>query len=647
MKAYRIITLLLTTLHFHAVGQLQNNQWRFGFNSAIDFNTDPPTFPTGSAQPSILPPLITGTMIEGTASIADPATGALLFYTDGVTIWNELDQPMPNGSELGGSDLLSSYMAAVIVPLPGSCTRYYVFCIDDYEEGSDGITYSVVDMTLDNGLGDVVPGQKSIPLYDNETEILMVCPNSAGDGYWLVSNGADINNPTLAAFAITAAGVNPEPVLSPVYLNGGGKLNYAGTKFACQGMVDSLTGYFVGFHLYDFDAATGQLSNLMHVPFENNDILAYFEFTFDGDYLYAGGNYSLYHFDLTSGDAETIASTGTLIPIGDGIDAHAAAQLGPNGNLYYVVGSTVYSIENPDNPANLIGPITALPSTVAPFYCLPQWIHLLNDPEGQISQTGDLCQQTQQLFTISNSSAIQEILWDFDDPASGEANTSALISPSHAFSSAGSYQVSAIVNYECSSDTVFFALDIVECDNSCDASVEVSGDSCVQTPIPFALESNAEIVSVLWDFDDASSGSANTSTSANPTHLFSEAGVFDVSVIATLACGVDTVTTTLNMIDCASLFEACEVVIPNVFTPNSDSSNERFYPSTECTFEEYSMRVFNRWGEEVFSTAQQNSAWLGRNENIDCADGVYYYIVSYKFPTQPVQYREGFVTLLR
>lgn len=125
MKQCRIITLLLTTLHFHAVGQLQNNQWRFGFNSAIDFNTAPQTFPTGFAQPSILPPLITGTTIEGTASIADPTTGALLFYTDGVTIWNALDQPMPNGSEMGGSDLLSSYMAAVIVPMRWHLQRYH------------------------------------------------------------------------------------------------------------------------------------------------------------------------------------------------------------------------------------------------------------------------------------------------------------------------------------------------------------------------------------------------------------------------------------------------------------------------------------------------------------------------------------------
>ncbi|MFN5493000.1 MAG: hypothetical protein ACK5AQ_01920, partial [Bacteroidota bacterium] len=49
----------------------QNNQWRFGFGSSIDFNTMPPSFPTGAALPSILPPLITGTQIEGTASIAD------------------------------------------------------------------------------------------------------------------------------------------------------------------------------------------------------------------------------------------------------------------------------------------------------------------------------------------------------------------------------------------------------------------------------------------------------------------------------------------------------------------------------------------------------------------------------------------------
>ena len=374
-----LILFIISVICSNSFAQLQNNQWRFGFGSSIDFNTTPPTYPTGAALPSILPPQITGTQIEGSASVADKNTGALLFYTDGITVWNAQDEPMPNGSNLGGSDVLSSYMAAVIVPLPGSCTQYYIFCIDDYEEGNDGITYSLVDMTLDGGLGDVVAGQKTIPLYDNESELLLAFPNSTGDGFWIVSNGNDIGTPTIAAFEVTALGVNPVPVISPIIVNGSGRINYQGTKLVCTGEFDPTVFTFLGFQLYDFNASSGQISAPINVPFNapNGDALQYFEFTFDGNYLFAGGNFSLFRFDLTSGDPTTIAASAIPISFGNQNDLYGGAQLGPDGNLYYIIGSTVFRIENPENPAASIGPITELPAEVVPSYFLPQWIHLL------------------------------------------------------------------------------------------------------------------------------------------------------------------------------------------------------------------------------------------------------------------------------
>lgn len=463
------LPLLLLVISNLLKAQLQNNQWRFGFGASIDFNTTPPSFPSGAALPSILPPLITGTQIEGVATIADKNTGALLFYTDGVTVWNALNLPMPNGTNLGGSDVLSSYMAAVIVPIPGTCNKYYVFCQDDFEQGTNGITYSVVDMSLDNGLGDIVPGQKSIPLYDNnETELLMAYPKSTGDGYWLISNGPDATNPTLAAFEVTSQGVNSTPVLSPILRNASGKLNYQGTKFVCTGQYDTLINNFLGFILYDFDAVTGQISLPVNIPFNvpNGDILQYFEFTFDGNYLYAGGNNSLYRFDLTSGNPTTIAASGILIPFINQTDPHAAVQFGPDGNLYHIIGNNIYRIENTTN--SVPGPITELPLTQPPSFCLPQWIFLLpdNNPQGLIVLTGDSCIQTDQIFTVSDTSSINSIQWNFDDPSSGSSNTSSLLTPSHTFSEEGQYTVSAIINFSCGIDTIFKTITIIKCDST-------------------------------------------------------------------------------------------------------------------------------------------------------------------------------------
>ena len=463
------ILFFLIVISFCSFAQNQNNQWRFGFGSAIDFNTSPPSYPTGCALPTVQPPLITGDLIEGTASIADRNTGDLLFYTDGLTIWNSQNQPMPNGSNLGGSDVLSSYMAAVIFPMPGSCSKYYVFCIDDYEEGCKGITYSVVDMSLDNGLGDIVAGQKSIPLYDNETELLLVQPKNSGDGYWLISNGADPANPSIAAFNVTAQGINTTPVLSPVNFNGSGKLNYQGTKFVCTGEYDAVSGNFLGFQLYDFNAASGQISNPVNIPFNvpNGDILQYFEFSFTGNYLFAGGNFSLYRFDVTSSNPPTIATTAVPINFGSQTSFYGAAQHGPDGNLYYVINPNVYRIENPEGSAAAIGPITQLPASIASNGCLPQWIALISDEitpgNDVISVTGDACFQSAQTFSISGTSSIVGITWNFGDPSSGTANTSNLFIPSHQFSSAGSYLVTAIVEFDCYTDTLLQQITINDC----------------------------------------------------------------------------------------------------------------------------------------------------------------------------------------
>ena len=642
--------LLLLVISNLLQAQLQNNQWRFGFGASIDFNTAPPSFPSGAALPSILPPLITGTQIEGTASIADKNTGALLFYTDGVTVWNALNQPMPNGTNLGGSDVLSSYMAAVIVPTPGTCNKYYVFCQDDFEEGTDGITYSVVDMSLDNGLGDIVPGQKSIPLYDNnETELLMAYPKSTGDGYWLISNGPDPLNPTLAAFEVTNSGVSATPVLSPILLNSSGKLNYQGTKFVCTGQYDPLTGNYLGFELYDFDDATGQINSPVNIPFNvpNGDILQYFEFTFDGNYLYAGGNNSLYRFNLTSGNPTTIAASVTLIPFTNQTFPHAAVQLGPDGNLYHIIGSSIYRIENTTN--SVPGPITELPLAQPPSFCLPQWIFLLpgNNPQGFISLTGDSCFQTEQIFTVSDTSSINSIQWNFDDPNSGSSNTSSLLSPSHTFSEVGQYTVSAIVNYSCAVDTILFPILIEECPVICEAEISTDNDTCALSSLTFSIESTSEIISTIWNFGDLNSGSNNFSNNLNPTHFYSDSGTYNITVIVNWECGIDTLSKLLNLSNCDSSYEDCEIYVPNVFTPNNDGINESFNPISVCNFEHYELLIYNRWGNEIIATNNQQLKWDGKYKGFECTDGVYFYVLTYKFPNEPMNIKTGTITILR
>ena len=141
MKPASLIIFLIFWLLNPCKSQYQNNNWFFGRNAAITFNTSPPS-PIQSKLVSA----------EGTAAISDPM-GNLLFYTNGLTVWDRNHDTMPNGTGLLGGN--SSTQSALIVPLPFSFSKYFIFTTQD-QFSNGGMSYSMVDMELNNGLGDIV-----------------------------------------------------------------------------------------------------------------------------------------------------------------------------------------------------------------------------------------------------------------------------------------------------------------------------------------------------------------------------------------------------------------------------------------------------------------------------------------------------------
>src|SRR6185295_1528396 len=139
----KILLPVIFSLFFSsAFAQKEANIWCFGNNAGLDFNSGSPVAYNGTA-------IVTA---EGSASIADRTTGQLLFYTDGITIWDKNNQVMPGGTSLGGNP--SSTQSGVIVPMTSDPNKYYVFSVDA-QAGAGGVQYALVDMTLNGGLGSV------------------------------------------------------------------------------------------------------------------------------------------------------------------------------------------------------------------------------------------------------------------------------------------------------------------------------------------------------------------------------------------------------------------------------------------------------------------------------------------------------------
>lgn len=96
-------------------------------------------------------------------------------------------------------------------------------------------------------------------------------------------------------------------------------------------------------------------------------------------------------------------------------------------------------------------------------------------------------------------------------------------------------------------------------------------------------------------------------------------------------------------------FESCEcgLQIPNAFTPgNKDDINDYFNIIAECDFLMYQMKIFNRWGECVFSSDDPNMVWNGQVEGKPAASDVYVYNFVFE-NEQETGKRVGELVLLR
>jgi gliding motility-associated-like protein len=94
----------------------------------------------------------------------------------------------------------------------------------------------------------------------------------------------------------------------------------------------------------------------------------------------------------------------------------------------------------------------------------------------------------------------------------------------------------------------------------------------------------------------------------------------------------------------------CEIYIPNAFSPNADGINDQFRPESRAAscnlISGWSLRVYDRWGGEVFATNLFGTGWDGRRNGEALDPGVYAYVLEY---FDGLNQREvyGDITLLR
>ncbi len=102
-------------------------------------------------------------------------------------------------------------------------------------------------------------------------------------------------------------------------------------------------------------------------------------------------------------------------------------------------------------------------------------------------------------------------------------------------------------------------------------------------------------------------------------------------------------------VDSLQVLVTPSVFIPNAFSPNDDAHNNVFYPIVR-NLATYEFWIFNRWGEVIFHTTDQNEGWNGRHKNnVMCPNDVYVWKIKYTDYIQPDEERVkiGHVTLVK
>jgi len=430
-----VVTLLLNQFIF---SQNEASIWYFGSNAGIKFDAS-----------GLVTVLTDGQLntSEGCASISD-SNGDLLFYTDGITVWNKSHQIMPNGAGLMGN--WSSTQSATIVPMPGSSNMFYVFTLD-FEANSNGFRYSIVDMSLNGGMGDVT-SNKNVLIYSPSNEKLAIVKHANGMDYWVVTHGW--NNDAFYSYLLTSTGLSSTPITSNVgaVISGTTKNVYGYMKISPDGTKIAICNSHIDAEVLDFSTTTGIVSNPI-VLFTGSGIedtsFAYgAEFSPDSKLLYITnvGNYPLLPRQLIQynlSNPSNIVSSAQIIdssmtPLGFPM----GLQLAPNGKIYVtqVINDKLAVINYPNvvgvgcsfqmDVIDLAGRLCqlGLPPFVASFFYLPA------------IQFNNACQGEPVNFSFSTIQNVLSATWDF-----GDGTTSNMINPSHTYSSAGNYPITVTI----------------------------------------------------------------------------------------------------------------------------------------------------------------------------------------------------------
>ena len=400
------------------------------------------------------PPTLSYTGIDnGFEAIAhaEDGLGNILFFVNADGIYNAHNVLMPGSGNIYAN---SSASEIDICPFPNNPEKYYVFY---NAELCSSLYYSVVDMKLDDGRGDVI----SLNTLIDSTEVaegLEIIKRPCRNSYWLIVYACGLG---FKRYLIDENGISSGTIIynysGPKIYLGRGELDYSNGKMGISFSNSPVSTAFI----CDFDAYTGIIANpkTILLPTGGNGLYG-MEFSPDGSKAYMTKFYennknNLFQYDF---ETEKITSYYITSTAADSFDVTGPGQieLGSDGKLYipFDNGNQITVINNPNSLSPEFSKITTNSKL---------GLGISDHIQSEIYKVKNnftfshvcLSETTDFIFESGKcSNHTRGIMWNFGDKKSGRKNTSSDSITSHLFSEAGIYNVNLYVSDSLGTDTI-------------------------------------------------------------------------------------------------------------------------------------------------------------------------------------------------
>lgn len=525
---------------------------------------------------------------EGIAHVEDK-DGNLIIWVNANGVYDK------NGILMPGSNGILAHPSSteiVICPFPSDTSKFYIIYNSQL---CSKLYFSVVNMKLRDGSGDVETINTSIDANNNFAEGLEVIRIPCSNDYWLLTYQCEIG---FKRFKIDKNGIHSPTSLAPYLTNnhgGRGELDYHNGKMG-YAVTFSNKAFFANFNPLD-----GSLSNIQEVSFNAINGMYGLEFSPDASKVFVTdwdnrdflGNFSapnLFRYDFTTSlvASYTIDNIGALCGSTD-VRGLGQIELAKNGNLYipHIGGCQISIIENADslNPQfSLLDVNTILSAGVSDHIQSELFERLTTNGDQQICSGDSVFMQVKGGNTYEWSPTVF-----LSDPFSDKTYTKPDASTKYTVYSENIYgcKDSASVNIKVTaSPNVYIGPDTTLCENQF---------ITLQAGNPGAV--------YQW-----SEGSTSNEI------IVTQPDTYWLNVIINKCTSSDTIR--------VSKKEKISVFVPNLITPNGDFLNDHL----EITGvpDKLILSVYNRWGKQIYKSDDYQNSWGGDSIN----DGIYFYILS-------------------